>query len=136
MAFSRETFDQTASVLRDILSDHAYVDATALYMDQRPQWFDVAVMENMFGNIISDLTAGTIEGMGLAPSADVGDTYGLFQPSHGSAPDIAGKGIDNPVAQILSAAMMLDWLGERKSDLYAQKGGKAIEAAMAGEESP
>jgi 3-isopropylmalate dehydrogenase len=61
----------------------------------------------------------------------VGDTYGLFQPSHGSAPDIAGKGIANPVAQILSAAMMLDWLGEKKSDADALRGAQTIERAMA-----
>jgi 3-isopropylmalate dehydrogenase len=102
-----------------------------LYMVQKPHWFDVVVLENMFGDILSDLAAGTIGGMGLAPSADVGDTYGLFQPSHGSAPDIAGKGIANPVAQILSAAMMLDWLGEKKGDPAAQRGAQAIEAAMA-----
>jgi 3-isopropylmalate dehydrogenase len=70
--------------------------------------------------------------MGLAPSADVGDSYGLFQPSHGSAPDIAGKGIANPVAQILSGAMMLEWLGEKRGDPVAQKGASAIESAMAG----
>jgi 3-isopropylmalate dehydrogenase len=85
----------------------------------------------MFGDILSDLAAGTVGGMGLAPSADVGDTYGLFQPSHGSAPDIAGRGIANPVAQILSAAMMLDWLGEKKGDPAAQRGALAIETAMA-----
>jgi 3-isopropylmalate dehydrogenase len=102
-----------------------------LYMVQKPQWFDVVVLENMFGDILSDLAAGTVGGMGLAPSADVGDTYGLFQPSHGSAPDIAGKGVANPVAQILSAAMMLDWLGGKKSDDDALRGAQAIEGAMA-----
>jgi 3-isopropylmalate dehydrogenase len=69
--------------------------------------------------------------MGLAPSADVGDRYGLFQPSHGSAPALAGKGVANPIAQILSAAMMLDWLGDRKSDPEAKKAGKSVEAAVA-----
>ena len=65
----------------------------------------------MFGDILSDLAAGLIGGMGMAPSADVGDTHAVFQPSHGTAPDIAGKGIANPIATILSAAMMLEWLG-------------------------
>ena len=69
------------------------------------------VTENMFGDILSDLAAGLVGGMGLAPSADIGDRYAVFQPSHGSAPDIAGRGIANPVATILSAAMMLEWLG-------------------------
>ena len=69
------------------------------------------VTENMFGDILSDLGAALVGGMGMAPSADIGDRYAVFQPSHGSAPDIAGRGIANPVATILSAAMMLDWLG-------------------------
>jgi 3-isopropylmalate dehydrogenase len=131
MAFFREVFDRVASSFPGIAAEHAYVDAMTLYMVQKPQWFDVVVLENMFGDILSDLAAGTIGGMGLAPSADVGDIYGLFQPSHGSAPDIAGKGIANPVAQILSAAMMLDWMGERKSDADALRSAEAVEAAMA-----
>jgi 3-isopropylmalate dehydrogenase len=71
------------------------------------------VTENMFGDILSDLTAGLVGGMGMAPSGDIGDEHGLFQPCHGSAPDIAGEGKANPTATILSAAMMLDWLAER-----------------------
>jgi isocitrate/isopropylmalate dehydrogenase len=70
------------------------------------------VTENMFGDILSDLLAGLVGGMGMAPSADIGDRYAVFQPSHGSAPDIAGCGIANPVATVLSTAMMLEWLGE------------------------
>ena len=69
-----------------------YVDAAALYLVQRPETFDVMVTENMFGDILSDLAAGLVGGMGMAPSADIGDRYAVFQPSHGSAPDIAGKG--------------------------------------------
>jgi isocitrate/isopropylmalate dehydrogenase len=68
-------------------------------------------MENMFGDILSDLAAGIVGGMGMAPSADIGDKYAVFQPSHGSAPDIAGRGIANPIATILSVAMMVEWLG-------------------------
>jgi len=101
-----------------------------MYMVQRPLHFDVVVAENMFGDIISDLAAGTVGGLGLAPSADVGDRYGLFQPSHGTAPDIAGKGIANPIAQILSAGMMCAWLGERKQDRAATEAARAIEAAV------
>jgi len=131
MAFFREVFDQVASEFPEIIAGYAYVDAMALYLVRQPEKFDVLVMENMFGDILSDLAAGTIGGLGLAPSADLGDQYGLFQASHGTAPDIAGKGIANPLAQILSAAMMLDWLGERKADLQAEKGAKAIEQAVA-----
>ena len=80
---------------------------------RKPWDFDVMVTENMFGDILSDLGAGLIGGMGMAPSADIGDAHGLFQPCHGTAPDIAGQGKANPTAMILSAAMMLDWLAER-----------------------
>jgi len=131
MAFFREVFDGVASAFPGITAEHTYVDAMTLYMVQRPQSFDVVVLENMFGDILSDLAAGTIGGMGLAPSADVGDSHGLFQPSHGSAPDIAGRGVANPVAQILSAAMMLEWLGEKHSDEEALRAARAIESAMA-----
>jgi 3-isopropylmalate dehydrogenase len=85
------------------------VDAAALYLVERPQSFDVLVTENMFGDILSDLAAGLVGGMGMAPSADIGDSFAVFQPSHGSAPSIAGRGIANPAATILSVAMMLDW---------------------------
>ncbi len=112
MAFFRAVFDQIAAAFPDVQTDRVYVDAMALYLVQRPERFDVLVTENMFGDILSDLAAGIVGGMGMAPSADIGDKHAVFQPSHGTAPDIAGKGIANPVATILSAAMMLDWLGE------------------------
>ncbi len=111
MAFFRELFDEVAREFPDVHTDRVYVDAMALYLVQRPHTFDVLVTENMFGDILSDLGAGLIGGMGLAPSADLGDEFGVFQPSHGSAPTIAGKGIANPIATILSVAMMLEWLG-------------------------
>jgi 3-isopropylmalate dehydrogenase len=113
-----------------IQTEHAYVDAMTMYMVRRPLHYDVVVAENMFGDIISDLAAGTMGGLGMAPSADVSDIYGLFQPSHGTAPDIAGKGIANPIAQILSAGMMLDWLAERKQDRQAAAAARAIDAAV------
>lgn len=130
MAFFRQIFDEVAREFPGIEADHVYVDAMTLYMVQRPHRFDVVVAENMFGDIISDLGAGTIGGMGLAPSADVGDTHGLFQPSHGTAPDIAGKGMANPIAQILSVRMMLEWLGERKQDAQAREAAWVIESAV------
>lgn len=110
-AFFREMFDAEAAKHPELLSDHAYVDATALWMVQKPWDFDVLVTENMFGDILSDLGAGLMGGLGLAPSADIGLDHAVFQPCHGSAPDIAGQGLANPFAMILSAAMMLDWLG-------------------------
>lgn len=112
-AFFREIFDTEARAFPDLATDHAYVDATALWMVQKPWSFDVMVTENMFGDILSDLGAGLMGGLGLAPSADIGLDHAVFQPCHGSAPDIAGQGIANPMAIILSAAMMLEWLGEK-----------------------
>lgn len=111
-AYFRDLFDKEASAHPDIGANHAYVDAMALWMVQKPWEFDVMVTENMFGDILSDLGAGLMGGLGLAPSADIGDEHAVFQPCHGSAPDIAGKGIANPFAMILSAAMMLEWLGK------------------------
>jgi 3-isopropylmalate dehydrogenase len=113
MAFFRRVFDERAVRFPDIEARHNYVDATALDLVRKPWDFDVLVTENMFGDILSDLTAGLVGGMGMAPSGDIGDDHALFQPCHGSAPDIAGQGKANPVATILSAAMMLDWLAER-----------------------
>ena len=112
-AFFRGIFDETAARYPDIAASHAYVDATALNMVRHPWDFDVMVTENMFGDILSDLAAGLIGGLGMAPSADIGDDHAVFQPCHGTAPDIAGHSLANPSAMFLSAAMMLDWLGER-----------------------
>ncbi|SFR98299.1 isocitrate/isopropylmalate dehydrogenase family protein [Yoonia litorea] len=109
-AFFRQIFDEVAAEFPGIKSDHAYVDATALWMVQKPWEFDVLVTENMFGDILSDLGAGLMGGLGVAPSADIGSQHAVFQPCHGSAPDIAGLGKANPTAMILSAAMMLEWL--------------------------
>jgi 3-isopropylmalate dehydrogenase len=109
MAFFRQVFDEIAPEFPEVQTDRVYVDAAALYLVRSPAMFDVIVTENMFGDILSDLGAALVGGMGMAPSADIGDRYAVFQPSHGSAPDIAGRGIANPVAAILSAAMMLDW---------------------------
>ena len=85
----------------------------ALDLVRKPWEFDVLVMENMFGDILSDLGAGLVGGMGMAPCAEIGERHGLFQPAHGSAPDIAGQDKANPTAMFLPPAMMLDWLGER-----------------------
>ncbi len=126
MAFFRRVFDSVAREFPDVLTERFYVDAASLFLVQRPAHFDVLVTENMFGDILSDLAAGLVGGMGMAPSADIGDRYAVFQPSHGSAPDIAGKGIANPVATILSVAMMLDWLGAE-----AAPGGDLIRTAVA-----
>ena len=130
MAFFRRVFDSVAKNYDNIAPDHAYVDAMALNLVKRPWDYDVMVMENLLGDILSDLTAGIVGGLGMAPSADIGDNHGLFQPSHGTAPDIAGKGLANPTAMFLSAAMMMTWLGQRHGDELCTAGGRAIEAAV------
>ncbi len=112
-AFFRKIFDERRAHFPDIGAGYNYVDAQALDLVRRPWDFDVLVTENMFGDILSDLGGGLVGGMGLAPCAELGDQHGLFQPAHGSAPDIAGQDKANPTATFLSAAMMLDWLGER-----------------------
>ena len=129
-AFMREVFHKRAEQHEGVTAGHHYVDAMALDLVRRPWDFDVLPMENLFGDILSDLAAGLIGGMGFAPSADVGDRHGLFQPSHGSAPDIAGRGIANPTATILSAAMMLDWLAETRSSAACSSAAAAIEKAV------
>lgn len=111
MVFMRRIFDEIAELYPDVTTDRVYVDAMALFLVRKPEAFDVIVTENMFGDILSDLAGGLVGGMGMAPSGDIGDNCAVFQPSHGTAPDIAGKDIANPTATILSAAMMLDWLG-------------------------
>ncbi|MGL6111608.1 MAG: isocitrate/isopropylmalate dehydrogenase family protein [Rubrivivax sp.] len=131
MAFWRQVFDERAKAFPDVPIEHAYVDAMALNLVMKPWAYDVLVTENMFGDILSDLIAALAGGMGMAPSADIGDDYALFQPAHGTAPDIAGQGIANPTATILSATMMLDWLAERHSDPALSDGARAIEASLA-----
>lgn len=113
MAFFRRIFLERAARYPDIAADCVYVDAAALRLVRAPWEFDVLVTENMFGDILSDLGAGLMGGMGMAASADVGDRHAVFQPCHGTAPDIAGRGLANPTAMFLSAAMMLEWLADR-----------------------
>ena len=129
-AFFREIFDEAAQRHPEVKADHLYVDACAANLVKRPGDFDVMVTENMFGDILSDLTAGLIGGMGMAPSADIGDRYAVFQPCHGTAPDIMGQGKANPTGMILSAAMMLDWLADKHGIEGAAEAGEKIEQAV------
>ncbi len=129
-AFFREMFDEAAKRHPEVRTDRLYVDACAALLVKRPWDFDVLVMENMFGDILSDMTAGLIGGMGMAPSADIGDRHAVFQPCHGTAPDIMGQGKANPTGMILSAAMMLDWLADRHGLESAAGAGERIERAV------
>ena len=111
----KKCFYETAENYPEIEANDFYVDATAMYLITNPLDFEVIVTSNLYGDILSDEGAGLVGGLGMIPSANIGDENGLFEPVHGSAPDIAGQGIANPVATILSACMMLDYLGESES---------------------
>jgi 3-isopropylmalate dehydrogenase len=130
-AFFRKVFFERAENFPQLQADAAYVDATALRLVREPWTFDVMVTENMFGDILSDLGAGLMGGLGFAPSADIGEHHAVFQPCHGSAPDIAGRGWANPAAMILSGAMMLDWLGQRHGHESLIEAGERLQAAVA-----
>ena len=129
-AFFRKIFDERAALHPELASSRVYVDAMALELVRRPWDYDVLVMENIFGDILSDLGAGLMGGLGFAPSADIGDVHAVFQPCHGTAPDIAGKGIANPTAMFLSGAMMLEWLGERHGSPETVAAGRQIRDAV------
>jgi 3-isopropylmalate dehydrogenase len=103
----REVVNRVASEFSDVQLSHMYVDSAAMALVSRPTQFDVILTENMFGDILSDQAGAVVGSLGLLPSASVGGKVGLYEPIHGSAPDIAGKGIANPLGAILSAAMLL-----------------------------
>jgi len=106
----RDTFYEVAKRYPNMEVNDYYVDATSMFIVQNPQMFDVIVAGNLYGDILSDEAAGLVGGLGLAPSGNIGDDNGLFEPVHGSAPDIAGKNISNPIAMLLSTSMMLRYL--------------------------
>jgi methanogen homoisocitrate dehydrogenase len=122
--------DACASVARDmgVPHDEMLVDTAAYYLVRDPARFDTIVTTNLFGDILSDEASALIGSMGLSPSANVGDRYALFEPVHGSAPDIAGKGIANPVATVLSAKMLLEWAGKPEAAKAVQR---AVDGAIA-----
>ena len=129
-AFFRKIFNERAALNADIGSTAIYVDAAAMFMVRRPWEFDVLVTENMFGDILSDLGAGLMGGLGFAPSADIGDEFAVFQPCHGTAPDIAGQGKANPIAMFLSGAMMLEWLGDQENVVEGRSAANLIRRAV------
>ncbi len=114
----------------DIAYNELYVDAASMHLIRKPQDFDVLCTCNMFGDILSDEAAQLVGGLGMAPGANVGDNFALFEPIHGCAPDIVGKHIANPLSMILSAKMMFEWLGERYQDKNCINAAAAIEAAV------
>src|SRR5690348_4701570 len=128
--WQRDIFDARKAKFAAVSTDKLYVDACAALLVKKPWDFDVMVMENMFGDILSDLAAGLIGGLGIAPSADIGDKHAVFQPCHGTAPDIMGQGKANPTAMILSAAMMLDWLADKHDHAPAAEAAQRLERAV------
>ena len=130
-AFFKKVFSEVAEEYKDrVTPDYAIVDAMALWLVQHPENYDIVLLENMHGDIISDLAAAFVGGMGMAPSGDIGLEHAMFQPAHGTAPTIAGKGIVNPTAAILSGKMMLEWLGDRRGDAAMIRAAKLIDEAV------
>lgn len=123
-----ETAMAAAKEYSDVRVYDLIVDAAAMKLVRDPQGFDVLVTTNLFGDILSDLMAGLVGGLGLAPSANLGERYAIFEPVHGSAPDIAGRGVANPAATFLTAAMMLNHLGETA---VAEKIDRAVDQVLA-----
>ncbi|ADI15941.1 isocitrate/isopropylmalate dehydrogenase family protein [Truepera radiovictrix] len=126
-----ETALEAAKAFPEVETYDIIVDAAAMKLVRDPQSFDVLVTTNLFGDILSDLMAGLVGGLGLAPSANIGERTAIFEPVHGSAPDIAGKGVANPAATFLTAAMMLDYLGEAAT---AKRIDRAVDTVL--EEGP
>jgi 3-isopropylmalate dehydrogenase len=121
---------ETAKNYPDIAFNELYVDAAAMRLIKEPQEFDVLCTCNMFGDILSDEVAQLIGGLGMAPGANIGDNFALFEPIHGSAPNRVGKKTANPLSEILAAEMMLSWLGERHNDRQCFDAASGIEAAV------
>ena len=118
-----ECFYNVAKNYPDIEADDKIIDNCCMQLVMRPEQFDVMVMENLYGDIVSDLCAGLIGGLGLAPGANIGELGAVFEAVHGSAPDIAGQGIANPTALLMSAIVMLRYIGEKEA-------GQRVEDAM------
>ncbi|MCF2136771.1 MAG: isocitrate/isopropylmalate dehydrogenase family protein [Candidatus Thorarchaeota archaeon] len=127
----RYTFDQVASRYSNISRDYAYVDAWTQWCIRRPESFDVVVAPNAFGDIITDLGAAIQGGLGMAPAGNIGDSKGVFEPVHGSAPKHYGENTANPIASILAGSMMLEWLGDQNKDDHCKQAAQLIVDAVA-----
>jgi len=122
---------EVAQQYPDVAFDEQYVDAAAMRLIKEPERFDVLVTPNMFGDILSDEAAQLVGGLGMAPGANIGDEFALFEPVHGAAPTRVGKHTANPCSMILAAKMMLDWLGERHGDRVCLAAAEAVERGVA-----
>ena len=122
--------ESVAKEFPDIKFDQMYVDACSMNLIRQPQEFDVIVTTNLFGDILSDESSQVVGGLGMAPAANIGDDFGLFEPVHGAAFDIAGKQIANPTSFILSIKMMLEWLGNKNNDQNSSNAAKILEGTV------
>jgi 3-isopropylmalate dehydrogenase len=127
----RKVFDNVATSYPGIETDHGYIDAFMQWLTRTPEYYDVVVSSNMFGDIATDLGAVLQGGMGMAASGNIGDDHAFFEPVHGSAPKHAGQNKVNPIASINSIQMMLDWLGRRNGDEGLTQIAKLIDESVA-----
>ena len=121
---------EVAKEYPDISADEMYVDAAAMELIRSPHIFDVIVTTNMFGDILSDEASMTVGGLGMAPGANIGDKYALFEPVHGSAPKLAGKQVANPTSMILASKLMIEWLGKKHLFSSYMEAANGIERAL------
>ena len=126
----RACYDEVGKAHPGVTKDYAYVDAFTQSLVRNPEWYDVAVAPNMLGDIVTDLAAVLQGGMGMAASGNIGDKHAMFEPVHGSAPKHAGKDVINPYAAILTAGMMLEHVGHKRSDKRLLAGAAAVEDAV------
>jgi 3-isopropylmalate dehydrogenase len=127
--FSRSC-EEISREYANIAFDQMYVDACSMNLIRQPEYFDVIVTTNLFGDILSDEAAQVVGGLGMAPAANIGDRFAIFEPVHGAAFDIAGKQVANPSSFILSSKMMFEWLGMKNNDLACLEAAKKIEDAV------
>jgi 3-isopropylmalate dehydrogenase len=128
--FFRKVFKEISSEHPKIEADYAYVDAFAQWQIIRPDFYHVVVTPNLYGDIVSDLAGATVGSIGILPGANIGDEHAMFEPIHGSAPTIAGKGIANPIAMIQAGKLMLEWLGDRHADPLLTKAALKVDEAV------
>ena len=126
----RKVFNEISEEFPDIAHEAAFIDAFTMWMIRNPEWFDIVVTTNMFGDIATDLGSVLQGGMGMAASGNIGDEHGLFEPVHGSSPKHAGKGVVNPIATLNSVQLMLEWLGMRCDDADALAAAVIVERAI------
>jgi 3-isopropylmalate dehydrogenase len=126
----RRVFNEIAEDFPHIAHEAAFIDAFTMWMIRNPEWFDIVVTTNMFGDIATDLGSVLQGGMGMAASGNIGDEHGLFEPVHGSSPKHAGKGVVNPIATLNSVQLMLEWLGMRRDDADALAAAEIVEQAI------